>query len=99
MLHLQALASGCVEQQIKGQTAAEALPPLLERIVRGIPFKKSMRWDSLEGDEFARPVHWIVALLDGKLLPVQFADVKSGTVTRGHRFHAPREISLSSARR
>jgi glycyl-tRNA synthetase beta chain len=88
-----------VEQQIKGQTAAEALPPLLERIVRGIPFKKSMRWDSLEGDAFARPVHWIVALLDGKLLPVRFADVKSGTVTRGHRFHAPREIALSSPRR
>jgi glycyl-tRNA synthetase beta chain len=88
-----------VEQQIKGQTAAEALPPLLERIVRGIPFKKSMRWDSLDGDAFARPVHWIVALLDGKLLPVRFADVKSGTVTRGHRFHAPREITLSSPRR
>ncbi|MFL5367643.1 MAG: glycine--tRNA ligase subunit beta [Myxococcales bacterium] len=88
-----------VEQQIKGQTAAEALPPLLERIVRGIPFKKSMRWDSLDGDAFARPVHWIVAVLDGKLLPVQFADVKSGTVTRGHRFHAPREIALSSPRR
>src|SRR3954465_4619990 len=88
-----------VEQQIKGQTAAEALPSLLERIVRGIPFKKSMRWDSLDGDAFARPVHWIVAVLDGKLLPVQFADVKSGTVTRGHRFHAPREIALSSPRR
>src|SRR4051794_2311903 len=88
-----------VEQQIKGQTAAEALPAILERIVRGIPFKKSMRWDSLDGDAFARPVHWIVAVLDGKLLPVQFADVKSGTVTRGHRFHAPREIALSSPRR
>ncbi|MFL5249714.1 MAG: glycine--tRNA ligase subunit beta [Myxococcales bacterium] len=88
-----------VEQQIKGQTAAEALPAILERIVRGIPFKKSMRWDSLDGDAFARPVHWIVAVLDGKLLPVQFADVKSGTVTRGHRFHPPREITLSSPRR
>ncbi|MFL5398242.1 MAG: glycine--tRNA ligase subunit beta, partial [Myxococcales bacterium] len=88
-----------VEQQIKGQTAAEALPSILERIVRGIPFKKSMRWDSLDGDAFARPVHWIVAVLDGKLLQVQFADVKSGTVTRGHRFHAPREIALSSPRR
>src|SRR3954467_6368195 len=58
-----------VEQQIKGQTAAEALPPILERIVRGIPFKKSMRWDSLDGDAFARPVHWIAADLHGNALP------------------------------
>jgi glycyl-tRNA synthetase beta chain len=88
-----------VEQQIRGQTAAEALPAILERIVSGIPFKKKMRWDSLEGDAFARPVHWIVALLDGKQLAVQFADVKSGTTTRGHRFHAPGELKAPSARR
>jgi glycyl-tRNA synthetase beta chain len=88
-----------VEQQIRGQTAAEALPGILERIIRGVPFKKSMRWDSLDGDAFARPVHWIVALLDGKPLAVQFADVKSGTLTRGHRFHAPREFQVPSARR
>ncbi|MGE5049400.1 MAG: glycine--tRNA ligase subunit beta, partial [Deltaproteobacteria bacterium] len=37
-----------VEQEVRGQTAPEALPPLLEQIVRGIPFRKSMRWDSLE---------------------------------------------------
>jgi glycyl-tRNA synthetase beta chain len=88
-----------VEQQIRGQTAAEALPGILERIIRGIPLKKSMRWDSLEGDGFARPVHWIAALLDGKPLPVQFADVKSGTTTRGHRFHAPREFEAPPPRR
>src|SRR3954467_3593497 len=74
-----------VEQQIRGQTAEEALPGILERIIRGVPFKKSMRWDSLEADAFARPVHWIVALLDGKPLEVRFADVVSGPKTRGHR--------------
>src|SRR5207237_2835528 len=78
-----------VEQEIRGQSAAEALPGILERIVRGIPFKRSMRWDSLDKDAFARPVHWIAAMLDGKPLPVVFADVKSGATTRGHRFAAP----------
>jgi len=86
-----------VEQNVKGQSAAEALPPLLARIVRGIPFRKSMRWDSLETDAFARPVHWIAAALDGKPLSLSFADVTSGTRTRGHRFHAPQEIALPSA--
>jgi glycyl-tRNA synthetase beta chain len=88
-----------VEQEIRGQSAAEALPALLERIVRGIPFRKSMRWDSLEKDAFARPVHWIAATLDGKPLAVQFADVRSGTTTRGHRFHAPGEIPVPPARK
>jgi len=61
-----------VEQHLSGQTAVEALPPILEQIVRGIPFRKSMRWDALETDAFARPVHWIAATLDGKPLQVKF---------------------------
>ena len=54
-----------VEQEVRGQTAAEALPPLLSKMIRGIPFRKSMRWDSLETDPFARPVHWIVPFPPG----------------------------------
>jgi len=87
-----------VEQELRGLTAAEALPPLLAQIVRGVPFRKSMRWDSLEGDAFARPVHWIAAALDGKPLEVRFADVVSGPKTRGHRFAAPAELPLPSAK-
>jgi glycyl-tRNA synthetase beta chain len=87
-----------VDQEVRGQSAAEALPPLLERIIRGIPFKKSMRWDSLDKDAFARPVHWVAAMLDGKPLPVSFADVQSGTTTRGHRFAAPKEFRLPAAK-
>src|SRR5467141_822331 len=83
-----------VEQHLRGQTAAEALPPILEATIRGIPFRKSMRWDWLETDAFARPVHWIGATLDGKPLPVKFADVTSAPKTRGHRFAAPREFPL-----
>jgi glycyl-tRNA synthetase beta chain len=82
----------------KGVATAEVLPEVLERMIRGIPFKKSMRWDSLETDPFARPVHWIGAALAGKLVKVSFADVTSGKKTRGHRFHAPQEFELSSAK-
>ena len=56
-----------------------------------------MRWDSLESDAFARPVHWIAAALDGKPLAVKFADVSSAPKTRGHRFAAPQELPLPSA--
>jgi glycyl-tRNA synthetase beta chain len=81
----------------RGVATAEQLPKLLESLIRSIPFRKSMRWDSLETDPFARPVHWIAAVLDGKPLPLQFADVKSGGQTRGHRFHAPAEFALPAA--
>src|SRR5437763_10644995 len=87
-----------VEQHVGGHASLEALPPILERIIRGIPFRKSMRWDSLETDAFARPVHWIAATLDGKPLEVKFADVSSAPKTRGHRFAAPGEFPLPSAR-
>src|SRR6266403_637580 len=87
-----------VEQHVRGQTAAEALPPILEATIRGIPFRKSMRWDWLETDAFARPVHWIGATLDGKPLPVKFADVASADKTRGHRFAAPQEFPLPAAK-
>ena len=85
------------EQDLRGQTAMEALPPLLERAIRSIPFRKSMRWDALESDAFARPVHWIAATLDGKPLRVSFADVQSAPTTRGHRFAAPKEFALPKA--
>ena len=81
----------------KGMATIDVLPAILERMIRGIPFKKSMRWDSLESDAFARPVHWIAATLDGAPLAVKFADVKSAPRTRGHRFHDPDEFDLPSA--
>ena len=83
----------------KGMATVEVLPGLLERLIRGIPFRKSMRWDSLETDAFARPVHWIAAALDGKPLAVHFADVQSGPSTRGHRFHDPARFELPAADR
>ncbi len=86
-----------VDQELKGQRAADALPGILEKIVRGIPFRKSMRWGA-NPEAFARPIHWIGAALDGALIPVKFADVESSLTTRGHRFHAPAEIPLPRAK-
>ena len=80
----------------KGVQTADLLPKLLETLIRSIPFRKSMRWDALEGDPFARPVHWILATLDGAVVPVSFADVSSGDRTRGHRFHSTGTFPVQS---
>ncbi len=77
----------CVTKQEQGRPTHELLALLLPRLVAGIPFKKSMRWGDLD-IRFARPVHWIVALFDGSVVPFSFGPVTSGNVSRGHRFMA-----------
>jgi glycyl-tRNA synthetase beta chain len=78
----------------KGRSAAQIVPGLLERLVGGLRFKKSMRsrWDDVT---FARPVRWMVALLGGKPVKVRFGEVTSGAVTYGHRFKAPKALKLT----
>ena len=70
-----------------GRPTFELMGEILPRLMANIPFKKSMRW----GDHdvrFARPIHWIVALFDGVVVPFSFGPIESGTVSRGHRFMA-----------
>ncbi|MBN1574447.1 MAG: glycine--tRNA ligase subunit beta [Deltaproteobacteria bacterium] len=76
-----------------GRPTVELLPEMIERLIGEIPFKKSMRWMNLDV-RFGRPVHWILALFDGAVVPVSFGNVKSGDKTRGHRFMAPGEIAV-----
>jgi glycyl-tRNA synthetase beta chain len=76
-----------------GKPAAPALAEVLHAVVRGIGFKKSMRWGDVE-PAFARPLHWIVALFGAELIPVVFGDVRSDRRTYGHRFLAPESIEL-----
>jgi glycyl-tRNA synthetase beta chain len=77
----------------KGRKAEQVLPAILEKLVVGIRFRKSMRsrWDDVT---FARPVRWMVALHGGRPLRVRFGEVVSGKVSFGHRFKAPKAIPL-----
>lgn len=77
----------CVTRQEQGRPTHELLAELLPRLVAAIPFKKSMRWADLD-IRFARPIHWIVALFDGVVVPFSFGPIQSGNISRGHRFMA-----------
>ena len=70
-----------------GRPTHELLGEILPRLIGNIPFKKSMRWGDFDV-RFARPIHWIVALFDGIVIPFSFGPIESGTVSRGHRFMA-----------
>ncbi len=76
-----------VTKRIVGRPTAEILGEILPRLIGAIPFRKSMRWGDLDV-RFARPMHWIVALFDGVVVPFSFGSVKSGSASRGHRFMA-----------
>lgn len=77
----------------KGRRVIELMPEVLSACVRKIGFPKSMRWGDVD-QAFGRPLHWIVALLGQEVVPVVYADVKSGRVTKGHRFLAPGAITI-----
>jgi glycyl-tRNA synthetase beta chain len=84
-----------VSKTIPGRPAHAVLSELLPKLVGEIPFPKTMRWGS-ESFRFARPIHWFLAVLDGRVVPFELAGIKSGKTTRGHRFMAPGEIEVLS---
>ena len=79
-----------------GRPAAEVLPAVVAGILGGISWPKSMRWGRPDV-AFVRPVHWLVALSGGEVLPVGFGGVKAGRQSRGHRFLAPGAIELDGS--
>ncbi len=79
----------------KGQPTATLLKEIIEKILNEFPWPKSMRWGSRD-ISWVRPLHSILCLFDGKVVPVEFAGIKAGNITRGHRFLAPAEIAISN---
>jgi len=83
-----------ISKVIEGNETREELPRILETLISTIPFRKSMRWKDLEV-RFARPIHWIVALYAGQLVPLTFGDLHSDKFSRGHRFMAPEPFEVT----
>jgi glycyl-tRNA synthetase beta chain len=79
---------------IEGGKSIDQLVEILPRMIGKIPFKKSMRWKDLD-IRFVRPIHWIVATFGGEVIPFSFGDLQSGNLSRGHRFMAPEEFTVS----
>ncbi len=80
----------------KGRPAREVLSELLPELTQALHFPKAMRWGS-EKLRFARPIHWLLALLDDRVIPFELAGIKSGYQSYGHRFLAPEAIVLELA--
>ena len=81
----------------KGQPSKKVIAEILPVLIGGMRFPKSMVWDdSLV--TFARPIRWILCLLDSEVVPFQFGKVKSGNTTRLHKFiHDNKTVTVKDA--
>jgi len=80
----------------EGGLTFELLPALFTRLVTALTFPRTMRW----GDgtlRFARPIRWMVALLDDQVIPFTLDGVTADRLTRGHRFLMSGEVAVPDA--
>jgi glycyl-tRNA synthetase beta chain len=80
----------------KGRATAEVLAEILPECFAKLPWPKSMRWIPGEPVRWVRPLHSILCVFDGDVVPFEFAGVTSGATTKGHRFLSAGEIKAKT---
>ncbi|TEB15387.1 Glycine--tRNA ligase beta subunit [Pelotomaculum sp. FP] len=78
-----------------GRPALDVLPQAGVSLISGLHFPKPMRWGDLDV-RFARPIRWIVSLFGPDIVEFEFAGLKAGRTTRGHRFLTREAVTLVS---
>ncbi len=82
----------------KGRRAADVLAEALPKEIAAVYWAKNMYWRAGKPERFVRPIRWIVALLDGDVIPLEFAGIKAARTTRGHRILSAGELPVAKAR-
>ncbi|TCI39573.1 MULTISPECIES: glycine--tRNA ligase subunit beta [unclassified Exiguobacterium] len=77
-----------------GQPTASLLGGL-EDVVRGMTFPKNMKWGT-SSLRYMRPIRWLVAMFGTEQIDFEIEGVKTGNVTRGHRFLSKGDVTISS---
>ena len=80
--------------QKKGRPATEILAEALPKEIAGIYWAKSMYWRGKSAERFVRPVRWLATLLDGEVVPLEFAGIRAGHTTEGHRILSSGALSI-----
>ena len=65
-----------------GQQIKDLLPRVVDKAIKNIPIARAMTWGELDYS-FARPVHWLVMLLDDEVVPANIMGLVSGNTTKG----------------
>jgi glycyl-tRNA synthetase beta chain len=80
----------------KGQPLARLVPAIVDQSLAKLPIPKRMRWGDSDV-EFVRPVHWVVMMHGEDVIAGEVLGIASSNKTRGHRFHANRDMVLANA--
>ncbi|HEY6339821.1 MAG TPA: glycine--tRNA ligase subunit beta [Candidatus Sulfotelmatobacter sp.] len=80
----------------QGRTAAEILAENLPKEISTIYWPKNMYWRK-PNERFVRPVRWLVALLDGETIPLEFDGIRAGRISRGHRILSDSAVTIARA--
>ena len=78
----------------KGRATPLVLAEIIPEVMDKLPWPKSMRWKPNNPVRWVRPLHSILATFDGEVVPCEFAGIKSGNTTRGHRFLFSGDITV-----
>ena len=84
---------GTIRQE--GKETSEVLKTILPEAVKNVTFPKAMRWGG-RNMRFARPIRWMVTLLNDKVFEIDLEGIKSSNVTKGHRFLGQSEFEVNS---
>lgn len=82
-----------IKKYIKGKNTIEILPIILEKSLKSLEFEKTMKWGMHEF-KFVRPIKWIVAIVDNKVIDFEFEGIKACNTTRGMRVFGSQEIVI-----
>jgi glycyl-tRNA synthetase beta chain len=80
----------------KGRSASEILAENLPKEIAAIYWPKNMYWRKTS-ERFVRPVRWLVAMLDGEIIPLQFDGIQAGNLSRGHRILSDGKVKIHRA--
>lgn len=83
------------KQIVYGRNAKEILAEILPQAMRELSFPRSMYWTGKKGARFSRPVRWVVALLAGQIVKVEYEGIVAGDRTEGHRFLGKSKIRVT----
>lgn len=78
----------------KGGATRDVLSRIVPEVIQDFHWSKSMRWGS-GSLRWVRPLHSILCLFDGEVVPFEVGGIVSGDTTRGHRFMAPETFSVA----
>ncbi|HXM67466.1 MAG TPA: glycine--tRNA ligase subunit beta [Candidatus Acidoferrum sp.] len=79
-----------------GRKATEVFADHLPKELSSIYWPKNMYWRK-PGERFVRPVRWLVAMLDGETIPLEFDGIRAGKTSRGHRILSHGDVTISRA--